>query len=50
MERVEIVEKDGCLYAMKEDGTMLDILVNVYESQFYGNLMVKERKDGDGDV
>ena len=26
VERLELVEKNGCLYAMKEDGTMLNIL------------------------
>ena len=50
MEKLELVEKNGCLYAMKEDGTMLNILVYVHESQYYGYLMTQEQKDGDGDA
>ena len=40
MRKVEIVIKDGELYALRDDGVLLNILVDVYNSPVYGNLIV----------
>lgn len=42
MEKVDIVIINGFLYARKDDGTMLSILVDVHDSPVYGDLKVQE--------
>ena len=42
MEHVDIVIVNGFLYAKRRDGTMLAILVDTYDSPYYGHLKVKD--------
>lgn len=45
-EEVKIVIADGTLYAQREDGALLNILVDVYDCPLYGKLKVVCDKDG----
>ena len=45
-EEVKIVIVDGTLYAQRKDGTLLNILVDVFDCPVYGKLKVVCDKDG----